>query len=59
MPPNASAEVAVFASTAPDPVPDAAGLSSSLGGAQAVMAIAATPATARMPARRVKGAVMS
>ena len=54
MPPNASAEVAVFASAAPDE-PEAAGVvSSSLGGEQATTVAAAKPMMARAPARRVK-----
>ena len=54
IPPKASAEVAVLASTAPDE-PEAAGVaSSSLGGEQATTVAAAKPIMARAPARRVK-----
>src|SRR6188508_1027751 len=54
IPPNASAEVAVFASAAPDD-PEAAGVvSSSLGGEQATTVAAAKPIMARAPARRMK-----
>src|SRR6476661_6417049 len=54
IPPKASAEVAVFASAAPDE-PEAAGVeSSSLGGEQATTVAAAKPSMARAPARLEK-----